>query len=97
MATGEAGGEREDGEEGPVEVLLLVCMNCGREYQFEAGEDPPEDLECEKCGGEVFRRFDDAAVPNEAQAEFREETERDMSPDDAEGDATRADLHDLNP
>lgn len=92
MATGAKGGGEDPGE-----VVLLVCMSCGREYQFEAGEDPPGDLKCEKCGSEVFRRFDDAATPNEAQAEFREETERDLATDDPEGDATRGDLHDLNP
>jgi DNA-directed RNA polymerase subunit RPC12/RpoP len=95
MATSEAGGGGPGNESGG--VLLLVCMTCGREHQFEAGESPPGDLKCEKCGSEVFRRFEDAAVPNEAQAEFREETERDLAPDDAEGDATRVDLHDLNP
>lgn len=89
----EGGGGSSD----PVEVVLLVCMSCGREYQFESGEGAPEGLKCEKCGGEVFRRFDDAAVPDEAQAEFREETERDLATNDAEGDATRGDLHDLNP
>jgi DNA-directed RNA polymerase subunit RPC12/RpoP len=89
MSTGEA--EDSGG------VLVLVCMTCGREYAFDAGADPPADLKCEKCGNEVFRRFDDAAVPDEAQAEFQETTERDLGPDDPEGDVTRADLHDLNP
>jgi DNA-directed RNA polymerase subunit RPC12/RpoP len=79
------------------DVLLLVCMTCGREYQFESGEEPPEDLKCEKCGSEVFRTFEDAAVLDEARAEFRDETERDLAPDDPEGEATRGDLHDLNP
>jgi DNA-directed RNA polymerase subunit RPC12/RpoP len=81
----------------PDGVLLLVCMTCGREYQFERDETPPEGLECEKCGGKVFRRFEDVAVPDEAQADFREATERELATDDPEGDVTRADLHDLNP
>jgi DNA-directed RNA polymerase subunit RPC12/RpoP len=95
MATGEAGGESAEQES--TEVVVLVCMTCGREYHFEGGDAPPEDLECEKCGSEVFRRFDDAAVPDEAQADFRESTDRDLATDDPEGDATRGDLHDLNP
>jgi DNA-directed RNA polymerase subunit RPC12/RpoP len=95
MARDEAvGGDRDDE---PVEVLLLVCMTCGREYQFESGDDPPGDLKCEKCGSEVFRRFDDAAVPDDAQADYRESTERDLATSDPEGEATRGDLHDLNP
>jgi DNA-directed RNA polymerase subunit RPC12/RpoP len=79
------------------DVTLLVCMTCGREYQFEADQPPPDELKCEKCGSEVFRRFDDSTAPDEAGAEFREETERDLATSDPEGDATRGDLHDLNP
>lgn len=79
------------------EVTVLVCMTCGREYQFEGDEKPPSDLKCEKCGSEVFRRFDDAAVAGEASAEFKESTERDLDTNDPEGHATRGDLHDLNP
>lgn len=90
--------DRETGGRGdPGEVMLLVCMTCGREHQHESGSEPPSELECEKCGGAVFRRFDDAAVPDEVQAEFRDRTERDLDTDDAEGEATRGDLHDLNP
>lgn len=77
-------------------VMLLVCLECGREYQFEAGEEPPPGLTCEKCGNEVFRRFDDAAVPDEVQADFRESTDRDLDTDAPGGEATRGDLHDLN-
>ncbi len=95
MAKDDAGGAGGQGRRGG--VLLLVCMTCGREYQFEEDEPPPEGLSCEKCGGEVFRRFDDEAVPDEVQSEFREDTERDLDTDDPEGDVTRTDLHDLNP
>jgi DNA-directed RNA polymerase subunit RPC12/RpoP len=91
MASGE--GERDSAGE----VTLHVCMTCGREYQFEGDEGPASDLSCEKCGGRVFRQFDDAAVAGEARAEFREETERDLATNDPEGEATRSDLHDLNP
>jgi DNA-directed RNA polymerase subunit RPC12/RpoP len=95
-----AGGD-EGARQTPVgnsgEVTLLVCMTCGREYQFEAEERPAGDLTCEKCGSEVFRRFDDAEVVGEARAEFQEETGRDLATSDPEGEATRGDLHDLNP
>ena len=40
--------EREDPETqraDPVgNVLLLVCLECGREYEYEGAEEPPEDL-----------------------------------------------------
>lgn len=92
MARGEPGGERDtDG------VTLLVCLTCGREYEREGGEAPPKGLRCEKCGGEVFRQFDDSASPNEAQAEFRSETERDLATNDPAGEAEPGDLNDLNP
>ncbi len=92
MANGEAAGQGDPGD-----VMLLVCITCGREYQFDGGRAPESDLECEKCGGAVFRRFDDTSSPSEAQTEFRDETERDLATTDPEGDATRGDLHDLNP
>lgn len=82
---------------GPGGVSLLVCMTCGREYQFQAGTSPPPDLRCEKCGSEVFRTFEDEPAPDEARADFQEQTERDLRTDDPEGEATQDDLHDLNP
>jgi DNA-directed RNA polymerase subunit RPC12/RpoP len=92
MAERKAGGRDDSGG-----VLVLVCMTCGHEYTFGSGETPPDDLRCEKCDSTVFRRFDDAPVPDEARADFRDQTERDLAPDDPEGDATAGDLHDLNP
>lgn len=86
----------EEQDTGPAEVVLLVCLECGREVQFEGGEEPPADMKCEKCGNEVFRRFDDAASPDEVQAEFEEETARDTATDDPAGDVERGDLLDLN-
>jgi DNA-directed RNA polymerase subunit RPC12/RpoP len=76
-------------------VVLLVCLACGREYQFEGREEPSSELACEKCGNGVFRRFEDTAVPDEVEADYRETTERDLDTDDAPGDATPGDLHDL--
>jgi DNA-directed RNA polymerase subunit RPC12/RpoP len=92
MAGSEAGGSGEG--EG---VTLLVCLTCGREYEAHGAEAPAKGLRCEKCGGEVFRQFDDTSTAGEAQAEFREETERDLATSDPEGDAEPGDLHDLSP
>lgn len=81
---------------GATDVVLMVCIECGTEYEFDADDGPPTDLVCEKCGNEVFRRFEDTASPDEVEAEFRSTTERDLDPDDPGGDATAGDLHDLN-
>lgn len=81
---------------GATDVVLMVCIECGMEYPFEGGEGPPADLVCEKCGNEVFRRFEDTSAPDEAEEDFRRTTERDLDTDDAEGDTTPGDLHDLN-
>lgn len=88
--------ENEDTGAGATEVVLLTCIECGKEYTFEGDETPPADLVCEKCGNAVFRRFEDTASPGEARQDFEDTTERDLDTDDPEGDATPGDLHDLN-
>lgn len=76
------------------EVLTLVCETCGKDYFFE--DIPPEPgMTCEKCGGTVFRSFH-ASVGDEAADDFRDSTERDLDPDDAEGDVMPGDVMDLN-
>lgn len=87
--------EKEQRATGAGDVVLMVCIECGTEYELEAGESA-EGLTCEKCGSEVFRRFQDTASPGDAERDFRETTERDLDTDDPEGDATPGDLHDLN-
>lgn len=79
---------------GDGEILVQVCVECGREYTFE-DEPPPEDLKCDKCGGTVFRSYFETEQPSEALQDFADTTERDMRPDDPEGDTTRGDLVDL--
>ena len=88
-----------EGEEGRTvggDVVLMVCVECGREYQYEGGEEPPADLKCEKCGNQVFRRFEDSTAPDEVASDFRDSTERDLNTNDPAGDATKDDLRDLN-
>lgn len=86
--------DAERGREAVQEVLTLVCETCGKDYFFE-DEAPPAEMKCEKCGGTVFRAFD-STVGDEASDDFRDSTERDLDPDDAEGDALPGDLMDLN-
>ena len=75
-------------------VLTLVCEKCGKDYFFE-DEAPPPGMACEKCGGTVFRSFHET-VGDEASDDFRDSTERDLDPDDAEGDVMPGDILDLN-
>ena len=76
------------------EVLTLVCETCGKDYFFEDTQPEPG-MACEKCGGTVFRSFH-ASVGDEAADDFRDSTERDLDPDDAEGDVMPGDVMDLN-
>ena len=87
-------GDPPRGREPRSEVLTLVCENCGKDYFFE-DDPPPENMRCEKCGGTVFRSFH-TTVGDEASDDFRDSTERDLDPDDAEGDVLPGDVMDLN-
>ena len=79
----------------PVDTLLtLVCENCGKDYFFD-DEPPQPGMKCEKCGGTVFRSFYES-VGDEAADDFRDSTERDLDPDDPEGDVMPGDIMDLN-
>ena len=87
-------GDAQSGPDAVEEVLTLVCETCGENY-FYSDAPPPENMSCAKCGGQVFRAFD-ASVGDEALDDFRDATERDLDPDDAEGGALPGDLMDLD-
>ncbi len=76
-------------------VLVQVCLECGKEYMFDE-KAPPEDLECEKCGNQVFRSFFSVKGYDDVEADFQRSTERDLAPNDDESDVTRSDILDLN-
>ncbi|MEX2582776.1 MAG: hypothetical protein WD766_05860 [Gemmatimonadota bacterium] len=86
-----AAGRTEADSEG---VLTLVCFKCGTEYYF-SEEEPPSEMSCEKCGNTVFRSFH-SAEGDEAADDFRDSTQRDLDPDDAEGETLPGDVRDLN-
>jgi hypothetical protein len=81
------------GTEPVEEMLTLVCENCGKDYFFD-DEPPPAAMKCEKCGGTVFRSFY-TSIGDEAADDFRDSTERDLNPDDPEGDVMPGDILDL--
>jgi DNA-directed RNA polymerase subunit RPC12/RpoP len=74
-------------------VLVLVCLECGKEYMFES-QEPPE-LTCDKCGNSVFRSFFAETTPDDVADDFRTSTERDVLTTDPATDVTSGDLHDL--
>lgn len=84
-----------DKDQGTGEVLVQVCLECGKEYMFE-NEESPDDLTCDKCGNGVFRSFYANARSDEASDDFRDTTERDVLTTDSASEITRGDLHDLN-
>ncbi len=86
-----AGGPDQEPAQG---VLTLVCFKCGKEYFF-ADENPPEEMTCEKCGNGVFRSFF-APVNDEVADDFRDSTERDLTPDSPATDVRPGDVIDLN-
>jgi hypothetical protein len=76
-------------------VLTLVCLTCGQEYYFD-GSRPPAGMVCEKCGNGVFRDYFTAEEGDDAARDFADSTDRDLDPDDAEGDTMPGDVIDLN-
>ena len=77
------------------DVLVQVCLSCGKEYMYEE-QAPPEDLKCDKCGSTVFRSFYADTREDEAAEDFRDSTERDVGTTDPATEVTRGDLHDLS-
>jgi DNA-directed RNA polymerase subunit RPC12/RpoP len=81
---------------GANDVLVQVCLECGKEYMFDDQAQPPADLTCVKCGNGVFRSFYASTRSDEAADDFNESTQRDLLTTDPATDVTRGDLHDLN-
>jgi predicted nucleic acid-binding Zn-ribbon protein len=76
-------------------VLVQVCVECGQHYFFDDSQPPP-DQKCERCGNTVFRSFFDVTSADEVETDYREATERDVTPEEPATDVTRGDLYDLN-
>ena len=77
-------------------VLTRVCLTCGQEYYLTGGEKTGGKMTCEKCGSTVFREFFSHTDGDEAATDFADTTDRDLDPDDAEGDALPGDVIDLD-
>ena len=80
---------------GPVGIVTLVCLTCGREHFYE--QALPSSVKCETCSGTVFRQFATPTEPDEAViAQLEEQTRSiaygDESPDTSIGVAKDLDL-----
>lgn len=76
-------------------VLVQVCVECGKEYFYD-DQPPPSEQKCERCGNTVFRSFFDVTEEDDVVADFRETTDRDVTPEDPGTEVSRGDLYDLN-
>lgn len=79
---------------GPVGLITLVCLTCGNEHFFE--QSVPSSIQCEKCGGTVFRQFATPTEPDEASIAQLEEQARSMALDDDSPQTTPDDVRDLD-
>ncbi len=81
-------------KEGPTGLLVLVCLTCGNEKNFE--NDPPTIVTCENCGGTVFRNYFTPTESDEATVSQLEQTARSVALDSGSFDVSEDELRDLN-
>lgn len=79
---------------GPVGIVTLVCLTCGKEQFYD--KSVPSASKCETCGGTVFRQFATPTEPDEAAVAQLEEQTRSIAYDDASPQTTRDDVRDLD-
>lgn len=79
---------------GPVGIVTLVCLTCGKEQFYD--KSVPSAAKCEQCGGTVFRQFATPTEPDEAAVAQLEEQTRSIAYDDASPQTTSDDVRDLD-
>ena len=79
---------------GPVGLVTLVCLTCGKEQFFD--RDVPHSLTCEQCSGTVFRQFATPTQPDEAAVAQLEEQARSIAYGDVSPETTQSDVRDLD-
>jgi hypothetical protein len=79
---------------GPVGLVTLVCLTCGKEQFYDNAV--PSAVTCEQCGGTVFRQFATPTEPDEAAIAQLEAQARSMSFGDSSPETTRDDVRDLD-
>ena len=79
---------------GPVGIVTLVCLTCGKEQFYEYSV--PASVKCENCNGTVFRQFATPTEPDEAAVAQLEEQARSIAYGDASPQTALDDLRDLD-
>jgi len=79
---------------GPVGIVTLVCLTCGREHFYD--QAVPQSLTCETCNGTVYRQFATPTDNDEASIAQAEEQARGISYGDSSPDTTLDDLRDMD-
>ena len=79
---------------GPVVIITLVCLTCGKEQFYE--KSVPAAVKCEHCSGTVFRQFATPTEPDEAAVLQLEEQSRSIAYGDASPQSARDDVRDLD-
>ena len=81
-------------DQGPREIVTMVCLTCGNERFFD--DAVPSSLKCDKCGSTVFRTFATPTEPDEASLSQLEDQARSISYGDATPGTTPDDVRDLD-
>ena len=79
---------------GPVGIVTLVCITCGRGHTYD--EAMPESIKCETCNGTVFRQFATPTENDEASVAQAEEQARSTSLGDPSPSGSREDARDMD-
>lgn len=78
---------------GPVGIVTLVCLTCGKEHFYEYSV--PMSVTCETCAGKVFRQYATPTEPDEASIAQLEDQAR-MALDDVSIETALDDVQELD-
>ncbi len=78
---------------GPVGIVTLVCLTCGKEHFYE--HSVPLSVTCETCAGKVFRQYATPTEPDEASIAQLEDQAR-MALDDVSIETALDDVQELD-
>lgn len=81
------------GTTGPIGIVTLICLTCGKEKFFT--QEVPAAVTCEMCSSTVFRTFATPTEPDDAAIDALEVQARSIAYGDSSPETTRDDVRDL--